>query len=339
MIHPLPARPFGTSGRRVSALGLGCWAIGGPFFRGDEPLGYGTTDDAESLRALRKALDLGVTLFDTSDFYGCGHSERLLSRALPALRDGLTIVTKFGYRCDESRRLVLGHRDLPKELPDAIDGSLSRLGATRIDVYLLHLRDYPLERVDDLIEALEHEVHRGRIGGYGWSTDDPERARAIARGPHCVAIEMAQNVIQGNRDLVSFTQERGLAALARSPLAMGILARSAAAILANPHRSDDIRSRFDRDDPRMRALDAKLDAIRAILTRDGRSLAQGALAALLARGPHVLPIPGFRTAQQVEENVRTLELPPLRSEDSAALEALVADLDLPPDPLTLRTRT
>ncbi len=326
---PLPRRSIG--GAAVSALGLGCWAIGGAFFRGKEPLGYGASDDAESIRAIRRALDLGVRLFDTSDFYGCGHSERVLAAALPRRRDGIVVVTKFGYRCDAGSRQVLGHLDLPRELPAALEGSLARLACDRIDVWLLHLRDHPLERVDDLVAALELEVQRGRIGGYGWSTDDPARAAAIARGPHCVAIEQAVNVLQGDRELIRLTAGRGMASLARSPLAMGALTDRR----AKPG-ADDIRSAFDPDAPEQRSIEGRLAAVRAILTRDGRTLAQGALAAVLARGPHVIPIPGFRSVAQVEENVATLALPPLSDATLAELDAVVADLALPPDPLAMR---
>jgi aryl-alcohol dehydrogenase-like predicted oxidoreductase len=333
MTESLPTRRLGANGKVVSALGLGCWAIGGPFYRGAEPLGYGAVDDHESLRAMRRALDLGVTLFDTSDFYGCGHSERLLARALPARRDGLTIVTKFGYRCDETTRQVTGHLDLPGELHIALAGSLARLATERLDLWLLHLRDFPLDRVDDLIAALETECDRGRIGAYGWSTDDPARAAAIARGAHCLAIEHALNVLQGERSLVAFTRAHGLASLARSPLAMGRLADSARTI-----GDDDIRSRFAAHDPREEAIRRALDAARAVLTKDGRSLAQGALAAVLACGDHVIPIPGFRTVAQVEENVATLTKPALSAADLATLDAVTANLDLPPDPLASRRR-
>lgn len=328
----LPTRSVAGLKRSVSALGLGCWAIGGPAYRGDEPLGYGECDDAESRRALARALDLGLTLFDTSNLYGCGHSERLLGEFVPSRRDSLTIVDKFGYRVEESSRQVIGRIDLPRELGAALDESLERLRVDHIDLYLLHLRDHPIAGLDDLIEALEREVDRGRIGGYGWSTDDLDRARAIADGPHCVAIEFAMNVLQGNRSLLAFTRERGLTALLRSPLAMGKLTTTR----RSPTR-DDIRSRFDDRDPRIRAIDQRMFAIRAILERDGRTPAQGALAALLARADHAIPIPGFRTVSQVEENIATLSRPPMSAADLAALDALVADLELPPDPLSLRS--
>src|SRR5919107_5385230 len=98
-------RDFGTrTGLQVSALGLGCWAIGGPWTFDGKPAGWGEVDDDESIRAIRHAVDNGVTLFDTADVYGCGHSERVLGKALAGRRDEVVIATKFGLRFDEAMR-------------------------------------------------------------------------------------------------------------------------------------------------------------------------------------------------------------------------------------------
>ncbi|MEU4790084.1 aldo/keto reductase, partial [Micromonospora tulbaghiae] len=101
-------RQLGRSGIEVSALGMGCWAIGGPWAEGARPLGWGRVDDDESVRAVRRALDLGVTLFDTADTYGAGHGERVLGRALAGRRDEAVIATKFGYTFDERTRQATG---------------------------------------------------------------------------------------------------------------------------------------------------------------------------------------------------------------------------------------
>src|SRR5918992_105357 len=101
------------TGVQVSALGLGCWAIGGPFTFNGQPAGWGEVDDDESIRAIQQALDLGVTLFDTADVYGCGHSERVLGRALAGRRDDVVIVTKVGNLFDEQTRTGGGSHDSP----------------------------------------------------------------------------------------------------------------------------------------------------------------------------------------------------------------------------------
>src|SRR6266571_4237089 len=99
-----PTRVLGRTGIPLSPMGLGCWAIGGPFWEGDRPLGWGKVDDDESVRAIRRGIDLGVTFFDTADVYGAGHSEQVLGRALAGVRDQVVVATKFGNTFDERTR-------------------------------------------------------------------------------------------------------------------------------------------------------------------------------------------------------------------------------------------
>jgi aryl-alcohol dehydrogenase-like predicted oxidoreductase len=136
-------RPLGRSGIEVSALGIGCWAIGGPFWAGDQPLGWGEVDDDESIRAIRRALDLGVTFFDTANVYGAGHSERVLAEALAGRRDEAVIATKFGGTFDEQTRQVGPDDGSPEEVKRAVRESLRRLDTDRIDLYQLHINEPP----------------------------------------------------------------------------------------------------------------------------------------------------------------------------------------------------
>src|SRR5262249_13752636 len=149
------------------------------------PHGFGHTEDEQSIRAIRRALDLGVTFFDTADIYGCGHSERLLARALGTGRADVVIATKFGHRYDDERRQVEGVDGSAAYVRSACEASLRRLGTEYIDLYLLHVNDYPLERARETRDALEKLVEQGKIRWYGWSTDDPDRARVFAEGPNC----------------------------------------------------------------------------------------------------------------------------------------------------------
>jgi len=122
-------RTLGRSGIVVSAMGLGCWAIGGPWWNKlcNEPAGWGQVDDQESIRAIQWAADAGVTLFDTSDNYGCGHSERILGQALSGRRDRAVISTKFGYVYSEQCREVTGSDASPEYIRQACEASLRRL--------------------------------------------------------------------------------------------------------------------------------------------------------------------------------------------------------------------
>ena len=112
-------RTLGRSGIQVSPMGMGCWAIGGPYRAGDQPLGWGEVDDEESVRALRRALDLGVTFFDTANVYGAGHSERIVGRALAGRRDEVVVATKFGNVFDEASRQHLGTDVSPEHVASA----------------------------------------------------------------------------------------------------------------------------------------------------------------------------------------------------------------------------
>jgi aryl-alcohol dehydrogenase-like predicted oxidoreductase len=160
-------RSLGRSGIEVSAVGLGCWAIGGPFFRDGGPVGWGEVDDAESTRAIHRALDLGATFFDTSNVYGAGHSERVLGRALAGRRDEVAIATKFGNVFDESTRHITGADASPEGIRRACEASLRRLGTDRIDLYQLHLGDYDPVAAVEVRETLEELVDEGSIRAYG----------------------------------------------------------------------------------------------------------------------------------------------------------------------------
>lgn len=221
-------RTLGRSGIEVSALGFGCWAIGGEWQDADgRPLGWGKVDDEESVRAVHRALDLGITFFDTADTYGAGHSERVLGRALGKRRDDVIVATKWGNVFDEETRTRTGVDDTPAHARRALTASLDRLATDHVDLYQLHLNDLDPERAAELRDLCEEFVGEGLIRAYAWSTDDPARAAVFAQGEHCTAVQHALNVLQDTPEMLSLCEELGLASINRSPLAMGLLAASA----------------------------------------------------------------------------------------------------------------
>jgi aryl-alcohol dehydrogenase-like predicted oxidoreductase len=308
----VPNRTLGRSGLEVSAIGLGCNAIGGPYWdpaaRTDLPAGYGQVDDAESIRALRRAVELGITFFDTANEYGCGHSETILGQALASCRQQVVISTKFGYTFDEAAQTVTGTCATPGYIRSACEASLRRLQTDYLDLYLFHLRDYDLERAGEVRQTLEDLVQAGKIRYYGWSTDDLARARFFAAGPHCTAIEHRLNVFLDAPEMLALCDALDLGSLNRIPLLMGVLTGKFTADTLPP--DDDIRSLFFRSSAFTRDI-ARLESLKALLTAGGRSLAQGALAWILARHPRAVPIPGFRTVWQVEQNAAVLTQRPL----------------------------
>ncbi len=321
-------RRLGRSGIGVSALGVGCWAIGGPWTMGGGQAGWGPVDDDESVQALHAAMDAGVTFFDTAASYGAGRSEVVLGRAAAGRRDELVIATKFGYRVDEAGRHVHEGADVSRAAVErSCADSLRRLGTDRVDLFQLHVGDLDPGLADDVVATLEVLVAKGMVRSYGWSTDDVDRARRFAAGPHCTAVQHRLNVLEDAPAMLALCEEQGLASVDRSPLAMGLLGGRY-----------DSTTRFDPDDLRAHAVAwmqyfvdgrpdprwlARVDAVRDVLTSGGRTLAQGALAWTWARSPLTVPVPGVRTVAQAQGNAAALALGPLTAAELAQVERIV----------------
>ncbi len=321
-------RNLGRSGMAVSAMGLGCWAIGGPFWDGETPLGWGEVNDDESLRAIQCAMDLGVNFFDTADVYGAGHSERVLARAFTGRRDQVVIATKFGNTFHEDTKQVKGPSASPDYIRKACEASLRRLEIEYIDLYQFHWNDYDAEKGAEVRDVLEDLVSEGKIRYYGWSTDFTDRARVFAEGSHCVAIQHQMNVLDDAGSMISVCDVLNLASINRGPLAMGLLTGKYDAntnLAVNDVRgkkSPEWMSYFKDGRPNPEWL-TRRDAVREILTSEGRTVAQGALAWLWARSERTIPIPGFRTVAQTEENCKAMEYGPLSASAMKEIDALL----------------
>jgi len=319
-------RALGRSGIEVSEIGFGCWAIGGPLTLDGKPDGWGAVDDGESVAAIRRALELGVTFFDTADVYGAGHSEQVLGRALAGRRDEVVIATKFGYTFDAGQRAITGQDVSPDYIGRACRASLRRLGTDRIDLYQLHVGDLPAAQAQEVAGTLEDLVGGGLIRAYGWSTDDPHRATAFTSGAHCAAIQYEMNVLADAPAMLAACDRLDLASINRGPLAMGLLTGKYGPGTQLP--PDDVRAAqpwvtyFTDGRPAPSWL-ARLDAVREVLTGGERTLAQGALCWLLARSPRTVPIPGIRTIAQAGQNAAALGLGPLPPAEMAEIVRLL----------------
>lgn len=307
---------------------MGCWAIGGPFWSGDTPNGWGEVDDKESIRAIHGALDLGITFFDTANVYGAGHSERVLGAALAERRADVVIATKFSAVFDEETRQVLSEDASPEGIRSACEASLKRLQTDYIDLFQFHNNGFPAEEAAEVRDTLESLTSEGKIRSYGWSTDYPDRAAVFAEGTNCTAIQLQLNVLDDNPELIRLCEDQNLAAINRGPLAMGLLSRKYSSTTEVP--MDDVRGKnspdwmgyFKNGRPNPAFLKMR-DSINEILTSKGRTVAQGALAWLWARSPQTIPIPGFRTEQQVKENVKAMEFGPLTDNQMREIEQIL----------------
>lgn len=327
-MKPDMIRTIGRSGIQVSAMGLGCWAIGGPFYSGGTPAGWGEVDDHESIRAIHQGLDLGITFFDTADVYGCGHSERVLAQALKGKRAGVVIASKFSNVFDETTRQVTGANASPAYIRQACEASLQRLESDYIDLYQFHDNGYPPALAGTVRDTLEDLVKEGKIRAYGWSTDNPEGLKVFAQGAHCAANQHQMNVLDDAPEIVRLCEQFNLASINRGPLAMGLLSGKYSA--STQLGIDDVRGtrapewmQYFKDGRPAAAWMKKLDAVREILTSGGRTLAQGALAWLWARSPQTIPIPGFRLVRQVKENCAAMQFGALSAAQMQEVAALL----------------
>jgi len=324
----MECRFLGRSGIKVSPMGIGSWAIGGQFYMDEKIDGYGQTDDETSIKAIQTALDLGINFIDTSDAYGIGHSETVIGKALEERRNQVVLATKFGYMGNEATRTLKGYNVAPGYIERACEASMKRLKTDIIDLYQLHVWEIGLSEMDCVAETLERMVEKGKIRTYGWSTDLVNGVRLFSENANCSAIQHRLNILQDSPEMLQLCEERNLASINRSPLAMGFLSGkfNDNSILT----SDDVRGAghswteeiFKKGRPAPEVLE-KLNAVREILTSNGRTLVQGSLAWIWAKSNATIPIPGFKTPKQIMENAKAMEFGALTREQMEEIDQLL----------------
>jgi aryl-alcohol dehydrogenase-like predicted oxidoreductase len=286
-------RSLGTQGLKVSALGLGC--MGMSDF-------YGPADEAESVATLHRALELGVTFLDTADMYGPFKNEQLLGRALRGKRDRVVLATKFGNRRGQDGAF-LGVCGTPDYVRQACDASLARLGVETIDLYYQHRVD-PAVPIEETVGAMAELVKAGKVRYLGLS----EAGAATIRRAHAVhpisalQTEYSLWTRDPEAEILPTVRALGIGFVAYSPLGRGFLTgrfRAAGDLAANDWR---------RQNPRFQAENlgqnlALVDRVAALAKARGLTAAQLALAWVLSRGPDLVPIPGTRRRERLEENV------------------------------------
>lgn len=322
---------LGQTDIEVSAVGFGCWPIGGQFQLDGLPDGYGEVDDDVSVRAIERALELGINFFDTADVYGTGHSEEVLGRALKGRRHEAVIATKFGFTYDETSRNVYTKINLsPNYIVAACERSLRRLGTDYIDLYQIHPGSIPDDRIDSVIHSLDQLKRKGWIRAYGWSTEDKAAAEKFARRSLAAAFQHPLNVLIDS-PMVELCERHGVTSINNAPLAMGLLSGKFNRSSRIP--GNDVRGSahtwvhyFKDGRPLPKYLDA-LDAIREVLTSGGRSLVQGALAWIWGRSASTVPIPGIKNAAQAEEAAKAMEFGPLTPEQMAEIDGILRNME------------
>lgn len=292
-------RDLGRQGLRVSALGLGC--MGMSEF-------YGRTDDEQSIRTIHRALDLGIDFLDTADMYGIGRNEALIGRAIRDRRDKVVLATKFGVVRSEKDgfRAVKGS---PQYVREACEASLKRLGVETIDLYYQHRLD-PDTPIEDTVGAMADLVKAGKVRYLGLSEADPDRIRR-AHAVHPISALQTEYSLW-TRDvetgILSVCRELGIGYVAYSPLGRGFLT-GRIRTLQDLEDGDYRRHYFPRfHEDNLRRNLAIIQGLETIAGEKTCSLAQLALAWLLAQGGYVVPIAGTKHPRYLEENVKALDV-------------------------------
>ncbi|MEV5482191.1 MULTISPECIES: aldo/keto reductase [Streptomyces] len=313
-------RRLGTHGPSVSALGLGCMGMS---------TSYGVPDDAESVRTLDRAVELGVTLLDTADAYGRGANEEFLGRWLrsrtAAQRDGLVVATKFGLRHDAATGRVNEVDSSAAWVREACHASLRRLGTDRIDLYYLHRRD-PSVPIEETVGAMAELVADGAVRHLGLSEVSPQTLRRAHAVHPISAVQLeyslfTRDVVEG--EMLATCRELGIGVVAYSPLGRGMLTGALAS--RDDLTAEDARRRWPRFSAENIARNLRLvQAVRTIAESLGCTPAQAVLAWLLAQGEDIVPIPGTKRRAYLEENAAAAGIA-LDPEQAAGLRAAVPD--------------
>lgn len=314
-------RHLSTDGLTCSALGLGCMGFS---------QAYGPADDDESIATIRHALEVGVSLLDTAMSYGAGHNEQLIGRAITGRREQVVLATKFGIVRGQDGVRLDGR---PEHVRGYCEASLSRLGVDTIDLYYLHRID-PAVPLEDSWGALAEQVDAGKVRALGLSEVSVEEA-ALAHAVHPVAAVQSElslwtrdalgdgTTADGHPagDVVGWCGENGAIFVPFAPLGRGFLTGA----LDTARLPDtDMRVALPRFTGEAAASNTRIvDAVRGVAAGHGTTAAAVALAWVLARGEHVIPIPGTTKTHRLAENLSAADLR-LTPEDLATLDSLPA---------------
>lgn len=286
----------------VSAVGLGCMGMS---------FAYGGADEAESIRTLRRAVDLGVTFFDTAEVYGPYENEKLVGKALKPLRDQVTIATKFGFRIEPGKpaaEAIKGIDGRPENARAVADASLKRLGIDVIDLYYQHRVD-PAVPIEETVGAMADLVRQGKVRTLGLSEASAETIRRAHKVHPIAAVQSEYSLWSRDpeEDVLAACRELGIGFVPYSPLGRGMLTGTIRK--ADDLAADDFRHSLPRFQAENLGANAALvDALETLAREKGVTAAQLALAWVINQGDFIVPIPGARKLNHLEQNAAAADI-------------------------------
>lgn len=309
-MHMIGKRRLGSNGPEVSAIGLGC--MGMSAF-------YGAHDDNESIKVIHHALDNGVTFLDTADMYGPWTNEALVGKAIKGRRDQVVLATKFGNEVDDNGKLAGKVNGRPEYVRKAVEGSLKRLGVDHIDLYYQHRVD-PDVPIEDTIGEMAKLVEEGKVRYIGMSEAAPETIRRAAKVHKITALQTEYSLWSRDPEdeILDTVRELGIGFVAYSPLGRGFLTGQ----IKSP---DDFgEGDFRKNHPRFQGENFQKNMelvakVNQIAEEKGCTTGQLALAWVLAQGNDIVPIPGTRHINYLDENIGAVDIK-LTDEDLQRLD-------------------
>ncbi len=311
-------RSLGRTGWKVSEISFGAWAIGGS---------WGQQDDKESMTTLHRAIDLGINFIDTADVYGDGRSERLVAQLKRERSEEIYVATKAGRRL--SPHTAEGYNE--KNLTEFVERSLKNLGTDCLDLLQLHCPPWEAYYRPEVFEALDRLMAAGKIRHYGVSVEKVEEALKAIEYPNVQSVQIIFNMFRNRPSELFFSEakKRQIGILARVPLASGLLSgklKRDTSFESDDHRQFNQKGQaFDRGETFSGVdFETGLQAVEELraLVPPGATLAQWALRWILMFDAVTCAIPGARRPQQVEENARAADLPPLTKSELDAVQKI-----------------
>jgi aryl-alcohol dehydrogenase-like predicted oxidoreductase len=304
-------RKIGSQGLSAAAIGLGCMGM---------THAYGTRNDEESIATFHRAIDRGVTFFDTAEVYGPYTNEELVGKAMKGYRESITIATKFGFKIGEGVTVPDG---TPANCKRAVEGSLKRLDVDVIDLYYLHRKD-PNVPIEDSVGAMKELVEAGKVRYIGLSEVNAETIRRAHKVHPITAVQSEYSLWERaiEESILPAMRELGIGLVPFSPLGRGYLA--GAVHSSSEFGEKDFRRTLPRfADENLAANEKLVDIVKTVAARHSGTPAQIALAWVLAQGKEIVPIPGTKRRTYLDDNLGASEIK-LTAADLAELNSLAS---------------